>query len=93
MVPLVAPEPRPANPDRRGPGLRAFRWRASLERFGITAVVAEIGDAALPRGRGADADRRCRHGGARIGLDRAVIDRGIVLEQIAHAEPLGNRGR
>ena len=74
-----------------GARIAGLSLAASLERFGITAVVAEIGDTALPRGLAlmltGDAAMALR----RVGLDRAVIDRGIVLEQIAHADRWGTR--
>ena len=54
-------------------------------------MVAEIGDAALPRGLAlmltGDAAMALR----RVGLNSAIIDRGIVLEQIAHADRWGTR--
>jgi 2-polyprenyl-6-methoxyphenol hydroxylase-like FAD-dependent oxidoreductase len=73
-----------------GAGIAGLALAASLERFGITAVVAEIGDASLPRGLALMLTGNAALALRRVGLDRAIIDRGIVLERIAPAAPLGN---
>lgn len=74
-----------------GARIAGLALAASLERFGITAVVAEIGDAALPRGLALMLTGNAAMTLRRVGLDWAVIDRGIVLEQIAHADRWGTR--
>ena len=73
-----------------GAGIAGLALAAGLERFGITAVVAEIGDASLSRGLALMLTGNAAMALRRVGLDRAVIDHGVVLERIAHADPLGN---
>jgi 2-heptyl-3-hydroxy-4(1H)-quinolone synthase len=74
-----------------GAGIAGLALAAGLERFGITPVVAEIGDASLPRGLALMLTGNAAMALRRVGLDEMIIDRGIVLEGIAHSGPLGNR--
>jgi hypothetical protein len=73
-----------------GAGIAGLALAASLERFGITAVVAEIGDVSLSRGLALMLTGNAAMALRRVGLDQIIVDRGIVLERIAHAGPLGN---
>jgi 2-polyprenyl-6-methoxyphenol hydroxylase-like FAD-dependent oxidoreductase len=73
-----------------GAGIAGLALAASLERFGITPVVAEIGDASLSRGLALMLTGNAAMALRRVGLDQTIADRGIVLERIAHAGPLGN---
>ena len=73
-----------------GAGIAGLTLAASLERFGITAVVAEIGDASLSRGLALMLTGNAAMALRRVGLDQIIVDRGIVLVRIAHAGPLGN---
>jgi 2-polyprenyl-6-methoxyphenol hydroxylase-like FAD-dependent oxidoreductase len=76
-----------------GAGIAGLALAASLQRFGITAVVAGIGDASLSRGLALMLTGNAAMALRRVGLDQIIVDRGIVLERIAHADPLGNPGR
>lgn len=73
-----------------GAGIAGLTLAASLERFGITAVIAEIGDASLSRGLALMLTGNAAMALRRVGLDGIIVDRGIVLVRIAHAGPLGN---
>jgi 2-polyprenyl-6-methoxyphenol hydroxylase-like FAD-dependent oxidoreductase len=73
-----------------GAGIAGLAPAASLERFGITPVVAEIGDASLSRGLALMLTGNAAMTLRRVGLDQIVVDRGIVLERIAHTDPMGN---
>ena len=72
-----------------GAGIAGFALAASLERFGITPVVVEIEKASLSRGLALLLTSNAVLALRRVGLDRAVIDQGIVLERIIHADPSG----
>jgi len=72
-----------------GAGIAGFTLAASLERFGITPVVVEIEKASLSRGLALMLTSNVVLALRRVGLDGAVIDRGIVLERIIHADPSG----
>ena len=72
-----------------GAGIAGFTLAASLERFGITPVVVEIGNGSLSRGLALMLTSNAALALRRVGLDGAVIDRGIVLERIIHADPSG----
>jgi 2-polyprenyl-6-methoxyphenol hydroxylase-like FAD-dependent oxidoreductase len=72
-----------------GAGIAGLALAASLERFGITPVVAEIGDASLSRGLALMLTGNAAMALRRVGLDQAIIDRGVMLERITHADPLG----
>jgi 2-polyprenyl-6-methoxyphenol hydroxylase-like FAD-dependent oxidoreductase len=63
-----------------GAGIAGLALAASLEYFGITPVVAEIGDASLSRGLALMLTSNAVMTLRRVGLDRIIIDRGIVLE-------------
>jgi 2-polyprenyl-6-methoxyphenol hydroxylase-like FAD-dependent oxidoreductase len=73
-----------------GAGIAGLALAASLEYFGITPVVAEIGDASLSRGLALMLTSNAVLALRRVGLDGIVIDRGIVLERIVHTDPSGN---
>lgn len=73
-----------------GAGIAGLALAASLERFGITPVVAEIADASLSRGLALMLTGNAAMALRRVGLDQIIVDRGIVLERIAHAGPLGD---
>jgi 2-heptyl-3-hydroxy-4(1H)-quinolone synthase len=73
-----------------GAGIAGLALAASLERFGITPVVAEIADASLSRGLALMLTGNAAMALRRVGLDRIIVDRGIVLERMVHADPLGN---
>ena len=73
-----------------GAGIAGFTLAASLERFGITPVVVEIEKASLARGLALMLTSNVALALRRVGLDRAVTDRGMVLERIIHADPSGN---
>lgn len=72
-----------------GAGIAGFALAASLERFGITPVVVEIEKASLSRGLALLLTSNAVLALRRVGLDRVVIDQGIVLERITHADPSG----
>ena len=73
-----------------GAGIAGLALAASLERFGITPVVAEIADASLSRGLALMRTGNAAMALRRVGLDGIIVDRGIVLERMVHADPLGN---
>jgi FAD-dependent urate hydroxylase len=73
-----------------GAGIAGLALAASLQRFGITAVVAEIGDASLSRGLALTLTGNAAMALRRVGLDQIIVDRGIVLDRIGRAGPLGN---
>ena len=72
-----------------GAGIAGFALAASLERFGITPVVVEIEKASLLRGLALLLTSNAVLALRRVGLDRVVIDQGIVLERIIHADLSG----
>jgi len=72
-----------------GAGIAGLALAASLERSGITPVVVEIGEVSLSRGLALMLTSNAVMALRRAGLDRDVIDRGIVLEWIVHADPSG----
>jgi 2-polyprenyl-6-methoxyphenol hydroxylase-like FAD-dependent oxidoreductase len=72
-----------------GAGIAGLALAASLERFGITPTVIEVGDASLSRGLALMLTSNVGVALRRVGLDQAVIDRGVVLERIVHADPAG----
>jgi 2-polyprenyl-6-methoxyphenol hydroxylase-like FAD-dependent oxidoreductase len=73
-----------------GAGIAGLALAASLEHFGITPVVVEIGDASLSRGLALMLTGNAAMALRRAGLDELIVGRGIVLERIAHSDPLGN---
>ena len=73
-----------------GAGIAGLALAASLERFGITPTVVEITAASLSRGLALMLTGNAALALRRVGLDRVVIDRGVVLERIAHLDPAGN---
>lgn len=72
-----------------GAGIAGLALAASLERFGITPAVVEIGDVSLSRGLALMLTSNAILALRRAGLDQDVIDHGIVLERIVHADPSG----
>jgi 2-polyprenyl-6-methoxyphenol hydroxylase-like FAD-dependent oxidoreductase len=72
-----------------GAGIAGLALAASLERFGITPAVVEIGEASLSRGLALMLTPNAVLALRRAGLDQAVVDHGVVLERITHAGPSG----
>jgi len=72
-----------------GAGIAGLTLAASLERSGITPAVVEAGSASLSRGLALMLTSNVAMALRRVGLDTAVIDQGIVLERIIHADPSG----
>jgi 2-polyprenyl-6-methoxyphenol hydroxylase-like FAD-dependent oxidoreductase len=72
-----------------GAGIAGFALAASLERFGISPVVVEIEKQSFSRGLALMLTSNVALALRRVGLDGAVIDRGLVLERIIHADPSG----
>ena len=72
-----------------GAGIAGLALAASLERFGITPAVVELGEASLSRGLALMLTSNAAVALRRAGLDQAVIDQGVVLERIIHADPSG----
>jgi 2-polyprenyl-6-methoxyphenol hydroxylase-like FAD-dependent oxidoreductase len=72
-----------------GAGIAGLALAASLERFGITPVVVEIEGQSFSRGLALMLTSNVALALRRVGLDGAVIDRGLVLERIIHADPSG----
>lgn len=72
-----------------GAGIAGLTLAASLEQFGVTPVVVEIGKASLSRGLALLLTSNVGLALRRVGLDRPVIDRGIVLERIVHIDAAG----
>ena len=73
-----------------GAGIAGLALAASLERFGITPTVVEIQDESLSRGLALMLTSNATLALRRVGLDRVIIDRGIVLERIVATDPPGN---
>jgi 2-polyprenyl-6-methoxyphenol hydroxylase-like FAD-dependent oxidoreductase len=73
-----------------GAGIAGLTLAAGLERFGITPVVVEIKDASLSRGLALMLTSNAALALRRVALDRVIIDRGIVLDRIAHSDPPGS---
>ena len=65
-----------------GAGIAGLTLAASLERFGVVPAVAEISDASLSRGLALMLTGNAALALRRVRLDRAVIERGVVLERI-----------
>ena len=72
-----------------GAGIAGLALAASLERVEITPTVVEAEKASLSRGLALMLTSNVASALRRVGLDRPVIDRGIMLEQIIHADPSG----
>jgi 2-polyprenyl-6-methoxyphenol hydroxylase-like FAD-dependent oxidoreductase len=72
-----------------GARIAGLTLAASLERFGVTPAVVEIANASLSRGRALLLTGNVGLALRRVGLDRPVIDQGIVLERIVHVDPTG----
>jgi FAD-dependent urate hydroxylase len=72
-----------------GAGIAGLALAASLERFGITPAVVEIGEASLSRGLALMLTSNAVLALRRAGLDQAVVDHAVVLERIIHADPSG----
>jgi 2-polyprenyl-6-methoxyphenol hydroxylase-like FAD-dependent oxidoreductase len=72
-----------------GAGIAGLALAASLERSGITPAVVEIGEVSLSRGLALMLTSNVVVALRRAGLDRAVVDRAVVLERIVHVDPSG----
>jgi 2-polyprenyl-6-methoxyphenol hydroxylase-like FAD-dependent oxidoreductase len=72
-----------------GAGIAGLTLAAGLERFGVTPVVAEIGEASLSRGLALMLTGNAIAALRRVGLDQAVIGNGVVLERIVHMDRYG----
>ena len=72
-----------------GAGIAGLTLAAGLERCGITPTVVEIANASLSRGLALLLTSNVALALRRIGLERTVIERGIVLEQIAQTDASG----
>lgn len=72
-----------------GAGIAGLTLAASLQTFGITPVVVEIGDASMARGLALMLTSNVVIALRRVGLDQAVIGNGIVLQRIVHMDPSG----
>jgi len=84
----------PAMPDKPrilivGAGIAGLTLAAGLERRGITPTVVEIANASLSRGLALLLTSNVALALRRIGLERMVIERWIVLEQIAQTDASG----
>ncbi|HXR25804.1 MAG TPA: FAD-dependent monooxygenase [Candidatus Binataceae bacterium] len=64
-----------------GAGIAGLTLAAGLARQGITPVIAEIADGLLTRGLGLFLTSNVFLALRRIGLDKTVIERGVVIEQ------------
>jgi 2-polyprenyl-6-methoxyphenol hydroxylase-like FAD-dependent oxidoreductase len=77
-----------------GAGIAGLALAAGLEHCGITPTVVEIENASLSRGLALMLTSNVAVALRRIGLEKTVIERGIVLEQIvqtdASATPIGH---
>jgi 2-polyprenyl-6-methoxyphenol hydroxylase-like FAD-dependent oxidoreductase len=72
-----------------GAGVAGLTLAASPERFGITAAVVEVEKACLSRGLALMLTSNVALALRRVGLERAVVDRGTVLDRITHIDPSG----
>ncbi|MBV9208380.1 MAG: FAD-dependent monooxygenase, partial [Actinobacteria bacterium] len=72
-----------------GAGIAGLTLAASLDHFGITPAVVEIGSASLSRGLALMLTGNVGLALRRVGLDRPVIEQGLVLERIVHLDPAG----
>ena len=84
----------PAMPDKPrilivGAGIAGLTLAAGLERCGITPTVVEIANASLSRGLALMLTSNVAVALRRIGLDRMVIERGTVLEEIVQTDASG----
>ena len=73
-----------------GAGIAGLTLAAGLQRCGISPTVVEINEATLSRGLALMLTSNVVLALRRIGLDRTVIERGIVLEQIVQSDSSGN---
>ena len=64
-----------------GAGIAGLTLAAGLARQGITPAIAEIADGLLTRGLGLFLTSNVFLALRRIGLDKAVLERGVVIEQ------------
>ncbi len=72
-----------------GAGIAGLTLAAGLERCGITPTIVEIEKASLSRGLALLLTSNAAVALRRIGLDRMVIERGAVLEQIVQTDASG----
>lgn len=73
-----------------GAGIASLTLAAGLERWGISPTVVEINEATLSRGLALMLTSNVALALRRIGVDRTVIERGIVLERIVQSDASGN---
>jgi len=69
-----------------GAGIAGLTLAAGLERCGITPVVIEIANESLSRGLALLLTSNAGLALRRIGLEKVVVERGIVLEQIVQTD-------
>jgi 2-polyprenyl-6-methoxyphenol hydroxylase-like FAD-dependent oxidoreductase len=69
-----------------GAGIAGLTLAAGLERYGISPTIVEINEASLSRGLALMLTSNVARALRRIGLDKIVIERGIVLEQIVQSD-------
>jgi salicylate hydroxylase len=73
-----------------GAGIAGLTLASGLERSGITPTVVELQNASLSRGLALMLTSNATRALRRIGVDNAVIERGVVLEKIAQTDVSGN---
>jgi 2-polyprenyl-6-methoxyphenol hydroxylase-like FAD-dependent oxidoreductase len=72
-----------------GAGIGGLTLAAGLHHFGIAPTVVELESSSLGRGLALMLTSNAGLALRRIGLDRAVVERGTVLEEISQIEPSG----
>lgn len=72
-----------------GAGIAGLALAASLERFGITPLIAEIQEKSLSRGLALLLTSNAALALQRIGLGDLLTGRGVELEPIVHTDPAG----
>jgi 2-polyprenyl-6-methoxyphenol hydroxylase-like FAD-dependent oxidoreductase len=72
-----------------GAGIAGLALAAALERVGITPAVIDIEKASLSRGLALMLTSNVGVALRRVGLDRLVVDEGVVLDRIVHTDPSG----
>jgi 2-polyprenyl-6-methoxyphenol hydroxylase-like FAD-dependent oxidoreductase len=72
-----------------GAGIAGLTLAAGLERYGISPTIVEINQASLSRGLALMLTSNVALALRRIGVDKAVIERGTVLEQIVQSDVSG----
>jgi 2-heptyl-3-hydroxy-4(1H)-quinolone synthase len=72
-----------------GAGIAGLGLAAALERVGITPVVVEAENASLSRGLALMLTSNVGVALRRLGLDRVLVDQGIILKRIIQTNPSG----